>query len=99
MILAQLAKLTHHSMNQLLLIVGIALTHHFFFKSGAIWNILAKFQPNQFRNDDFSTFDQIVQPPDQPTTSYGLNSLNSPIFQIGGHLEPPRQLSAKSVQK
>ena len=68
--------------NQPLPIVGIALTHHFF-KSGVIWNTHAKFQPNRFRNGDFSPFDQIDQPTDQPTTFYSRNSLNSLFFKSG----------------
>ena len=56
-------RLINQPTNQPLPIVGIALTQHFF-TSGAIWNIHAKFQPNRFRNGDFSPFDQIDQPTD-----------------------------------
>jgi hypothetical protein len=59
--------------------------------------ILAKFQPNPFKNNDFSPIRQIDQPTVQPTTFHSRYSLNPSFFW--GHLELPCQISAKSVQK
>ena len=38
-------------------------------KKNAMWNIQAKFLPKWVRNNDFSPFNQINQPPNHPTTS------------------------------
>ena len=60
MILANLAKLTDQLTDQPTSCYRPNTLNCFNFKSGAIWNIHTKFQPNLLRNDDFSPLKPIL---------------------------------------
>ena len=95
MILANLAKLTDQLTDQPISCYRQNTLNCFNFKSGAIWNIHTKFQPNPLRNDDFSPLIPILT---DGLTNGPMDQTQMLCFKEASYSKPLYKISAQYLE-